>query len=225
MQALAAELGPELRTEPVPGLVIPRLAGAGGNWLMPTGPTTKPAANILATEYEHNFAGEKGGTFVKGKALNLLTVDEPTLMTEWHLYNLRLPCYAVLGTTEPAVEVTGVSYIVTATMNILIDGEVVWNETKEVALAGQTTVKPGEGPFYAANFTFGADLQNPLIVPNGRQLAQRVDASINGNQPTLWGNLRIWYNASREKVTGEVPDRNQGTIQYFCRDLTGHRSL
>lgn len=145
---------------------------------------------------------------------NLLTIDAPTMMTEWVFTSINLLLEATLHV--PAGEVLAGAF--TMVVQLLIGGDTVWQGGAEGESRHTTAGFGVAGPFRVAG-----DFNNPIPLPRGRPLQLRIGVRSSIETDQLIAAVRGNNGTGPFASSGSVGSAS--SLTYGVRRLTGHREL
>jgi hypothetical protein len=140
---------------------------------------------------------------------NLLLQDNPSLLTEWELLSINLPCG--LAYQGPDTD------LVTVTFFLKLNDVPVWQNTQVGVLANSTLVTGGD---YWASLSVNESFINPIRVTRANKLS--IDANIIMPGTTAVAGLWIGYQVAPTSTA--IPSQ-VGAILYQVNDLPGIRNL
>lgn len=184
---------------------MPPIAGAASSWKLPTTSVTKRIGAANLTERSFSYK------------INLLKFDSPTIMTEWLITDLRIPCLAYVHILEPK----GALRLVYG-VNLYLGGDIVWSSSEKA-----TYEKVTSETFVPS--VFASNLTQPISFSRGRTLELEIYGliSFEGESPTSEFTLGIGYTTAvnPSNLNEVIPTPSEGAISYYIDKLSGHRTF
>lgn len=219
---------------------------AGGQWRL----NVPPAAGIItygnAGQYalapftnQPNVYVNTGTFTMPGTAptnlpdlRNLLGYDRPTVMTNWLLNSLYIPCIAFLQANT--VDLPAAAPNLVGRLELAVNGDLVWADQQQAlvqpATVNTTTTQFGgtsvTGKGYFAPMVFTADLINAVIIQRASRMSLSLSISCDQSIGAGTALLGLAVGALMNLTDPTRPWRAvQPTIGYTVQQLQGARQL